>query len=130
VADKIITARRRARAEQRLLRAATALGERFGVRLRPACGMSQKYPDTAAADLVERVADFLEGIQQEVNNDERDEQDRGRADEAEGPADARGVPGRLGEAVGGGERGEDAGHAGAGAARTADRADRAARRRG
>lgn len=60
MADKVVTARRRAIAEARLRELIPQASETFGVEFRQSRTLAKRYPDLAAADLVENFADFIE----------------------------------------------------------------------
>lgn len=62
MADPIAVANKRVVAEQRLYRAATTASGAFGVPFNRSATPANRYPDLAAAELVESVAEFIENI--------------------------------------------------------------------
>lgn len=68
MANPIAVATARAQAEERLALAAEKLSERYEIRLRTGTLPANRYPELAAADLVDRVAEFLEQLSIKVNH--------------------------------------------------------------
>jgi hypothetical protein len=62
MADPIAVAEKRARAEQRLAAAVAAASRATDVPYTPPASPANRYPALYAAELVEQVATFIEGI--------------------------------------------------------------------
>jgi hypothetical protein len=74
MAHPVAVATARAVAESRLARAASKLSAAFGVPLRPGTLPANRYPDLAAASLIDRVAEFLEQIHLKVQHERSTQQ--------------------------------------------------------
>lgn len=62
MADPIAVATKRARAEDRLRAAVAVASEKFGVPFERSATPANRYPDLAAAEMLERVAAFIENL--------------------------------------------------------------------